>query len=125
MSPVKTPKSPKTGDYNDEFVTKTVQLRGTKYVIRELTVAQYDDIVKMASSENDQGETLIDNTLLRKLMTLESIAEPKLESLDKLPMRLSTKLSAVAQEINYGAEPEEEKEDKPDIEVGDDEEGEA
>jgi hypothetical protein len=126
---VKTPKSPKAGDYNDEFIEKTVNLRGKDYLFRELDVSTYDDLVLLATSKNEAGEEMIDNALLRKLLTVKSCVSPRLpDGLVKMPMRLAQKLQVVAQEINYGIEPEtDDKSDKePDVQEGEpEEEGEA
>lgn len=122
MPVVKTPKSPAAGDYDNEFITKEVTLRGRKYVMRELTVAKYDELVRLATSKNAEGEDLIDNGLLRKLMASASLVEPKTKDLQSLGLRLASKLISVAQEINYGTEPEEGEEKEPDIQEGDPEE---
>lgn len=122
MAAVKTPKSPKAGDYDGEFITRTITLRGREYTFRELDVGKYDELVEMATSRNDTDEEMIDNALLRKLMTVATCVDPKLpEGLTGLPMRLANKLSITAQEVNYGVEPEEQV-TGPDIQEGEPEE---
>jgi hypothetical protein len=129
VAPVKTPKSPRAGDYTDDFIVKKITLRGREFTFRELDVSKYDALVELSTSKNDVGEEMVDNALLRKLMTVASCIDPKLpDGMAGLPMRLANKLSITAQEVNYGIEPEdgEDKEDGPDIQEGEPEaEGEA
>ncbi len=123
-----TPRSPKAGDYNDEFITRKISLRGREYTFRELDVSKYDELVQLATSKNAEEEEMIDNNLLRKLMTVATCVDPKLpDGMAGLPMRLENKLSITAQEVNYGSEPEDGKEEsEPDIQEGEpEEEGEA
>jgi len=125
VSPVKTPKSPKAGDYSDEFVEKIVSLRGREYKLRELDVSTYDELVQLATSKNDAGDEMVDNQLLRKLMTVKTCVSPRLpDGMAGMPMRLANKLTVVAQEVNYGVEPEDGAKDEkaPDIEEGEPEE---
>lgn len=126
MSPVKAPKPPKVGDYSDDFVEKFVTLRGKTYHFRELDVTKFDELVQLATSTNDEGEDMVDNNLLNKLLAVESCVEPTLPTgLQGMPMRLANKLRMVAQEVNYGNEPEE-VEKEPDVQEGEPEaEGES
>lgn len=119
MSPV-TPKSPKAGDYKDEFVERTVTLRGREYTFRELDVSKYDELYAQATSQNENGDDMLDNGLLSKLMTCATVIHPRLpDGLSGMPMRLANKLSSLAREVNYGLEPEEgEKKAEPDIQEG-------
>ena len=113
-----TPKAPRAGDYNKEFAERTVRLRGIDYTFRELDVTAYDDLVRLATSTNEAGDEMIDNGLLRKLVTVKTCVSPQLpEGLSRMPMRLAQKLQLIAQEINYGPEPEEEDEG-PDVREG-------
>lgn len=107
MSSVKAPKSPAAGDYKDEFVVRTVILRGRSYTFRELDVSQYDSLVELATSKDAQDQEMVDNGLLRKLMTVATCVTPRLpDGLAGVPMRLANKLTLVAQQVNYGDEPE-------------------
>lgn len=106
MASVK-PKSPLAGDYKDEFVERTVILRGRSYLFRELDVSKYDELVELSTSKNDQGEDMLDNGLLRKLMTVATCVSPRLpDGLAGMPMRLAQKLTLISQQVNYGDEPE-------------------
>lgn len=128
MSPVKSPRSPKVGEYNDDFVVRQVTLRGREYTFRELDVSKYDELVELCTSKNDRDEELLDNALLRKLMAVATCTDPKLpDGLAGMPMRLANKIAVVAQDVNYGLEPEEGEDKKePDIQEGEPEdEGEA
>jgi hypothetical protein len=125
--PVTTPKAPSAGEFKDGFARDEITLRGVTYKFRELSVAEYDDIVKMCSSTNEAGEELIDNRLLSQMMTVESCETPKMttEKMRKLGMRLSRKLNNVASSLNYGDEPEDKPEKEPDVQEGEPEEGKA
>lgn len=126
MPSVKAPNSPKVSDNNNDFATVDILLRGRNYHFVELSVDKYDDLVKMATikSKTAEGEDqeLIDNSVLRKLMTLASLQDPKLTTLQGLGMRLQQKLVNVAAELNYGDEPEEKPEKEKPFEVGEPEE---
>lgn len=128
MASVKTPRSPKVGDYSDDFIVRKVTLRDKEYAFRELDVTKYDELVELCTSKNDLGEELVDNGLLRKLMTVATCTAPKLpEGLAGMPMRLANKLTLVAQEVNYGLEPEmDDDKEESDVQEGEPEtEGEA
>ena len=123
MSPVKKPpKSPRAGEYADDFIEESVTLRGRTYTFRELDVSVYDDLVEQSTTKNDLNEEMTDNTLLSKLVTVKSCISPRLpDGLQGMPLRLSQKLRQVAGRVNFGDEPEE-KEDEADVQEGEPEE---
>ena len=106
-----------------DFLEEEVVIRGATFKLRELSIGDYDDLVKKSTTtvRNDlTGESRddIDNTLLLKLMVLKSSVDPKLtpEMLAGLPMRVVLKLNQTVNRMHYGDEPETEK--KPDGEAG-------
>ncbi len=100
-----------------------VSVRGTTFKLRELSIGEYDDIVRKATTKqtNALGEETetIDNALLLKMMVLRSSVDPKLtpETLAALPMRVVVKLNSTVNRMHYGDEPEEVT--KPDAESED------
>jgi hypothetical protein len=98
------------------FLEEEVTVRGVSYHLRELSIGDYDELVKKATSKvqnpitGEEVET-IDNSLLLKLMVLKCSFDPKLtpESLAGLPMRVVLKLNQTVNRMHYGDEPAEEK----------------
>lgn len=98
------------------FLEEEVVVRGTTFKLRELSIGDYDELVKKATSKvqnpitGEEVET-IDNSLLLKLMVLKCSFDPKLtpESLAGLPMRVVLKLNQTVNRMHYGDEPAEEK----------------
>jgi hypothetical protein len=104
--------SPLTPDFLEEEVT----VRGMTFRLRELSIGDYDELVKKASKPvtnlaTGQEDEVIDNALLLKLMVLRCSVEPKLtaEALSNLPMRVVLKLNQTVNRMHYGDEPETEK----------------
>ena len=98
------------------FLEEEVIVRGTTFKLRELSIGDYDELVKKATSKvqnplsGEEVET-IDNSLLLKLMVLKCSFDPKLtpENLAGLPMRVVLKLNQTVNRMHYGDEPAEEK----------------
>lgn len=107
-----------TATLSPEFLEEELTVRGTTYRLRELSIGEYDELVRKAttSQTNALGETAetVDNAVLLKLMVIQCAVEPKLtaESLSRLPMRVVLKLNSTVNRMHYGDEPEEAK--KPD-----------
>jgi hypothetical protein len=104
--------SPITPDFLEEEVT----VRGVTYRLRELSIGDYDELVKKATTKTTspmtgQEDESIDNALLLKFMVLRCSVDPKLtpESLAGLPMRVVLKLNQTVNRMHYGDEPETEK----------------
>lgn len=105
--------SPRAGTaLSPEFSELSIIIRGTKFRIRELSIGEYDDLVKKATKtqQNALGEEVenIDNTLLLRLMVLKSVIEPKLtpDVMASMPMRVVLKLNQTVNQLHYGDEPE-------------------
>jgi hypothetical protein len=92
---------------------KAINLRGTVYRFRELSIREYDDLVKKATSVRPNPMTgaddeFVDNTLLLRFMVLRTCVSPKLTQtmLDDLPMPVVLKLNQTVNLMHYGDEPE-------------------
>ena len=99
-----------------DFLEEEVTVRGLTFRLRELSIGDYDELVKKVSKPvtnlaTGQEDEIIDNSLLLKLMVLRCSVEPKLtpESLANLPMRVVLKLNQTVNKMHYGDEPETEK----------------
>jgi len=111
-----------------DFLEEEVTVRGTTYRLRELSIGDYDELVKKATHSitnpitGDDQET-VDNSLLLKLMVIRCSVEPKLtaESLSAMPMRVVLKLNQTVNRMHYGDEPE----SKPDAAPDEGEQGNA
>ena len=93
----------------DDFVEDEVTIRGKTYKFRELSIGDYDDLVKKATRTvpnplTGQDDEQIDNALLLKLMVMKSSTEPKLtpEALANLPTRIAFALNTRVNRLHYG-----------------------
>ena len=96
-----------------DFLEEEVSARGVTYRLRELSIGEYDELVRKATTKQTNAltgsdEEVIDNALLLKLMVLRCSVEPKLtaEILAGLPMRVVLKLNQTVNRMHYGDEPE-------------------
>lgn len=108
-----------------DFLEEEVTVRGMTFRLRELSIGDYDELVKKATKKESDPITgredeVVDNTILLKLMVMRCSVEPKLtaEALSNLPMRVVLKLNQTVNRMHYGDEPETEK--KADDEEGTD-----
>jgi hypothetical protein len=99
-----------------DFVEEEVVIRGSVFRLRELSIGEYDDLVRKSTTKQTNPMTgeeseVIDNSLLLKLMVIKCSVEPKLtaEVLANLPMRVVLKLNQTVNRMHYGDEPESEK----------------
>jgi hypothetical protein len=65
--------------------TKTIEIRGSRFVIRELTIGEYDDLEKKATTKRpnpvnaDAPEIeVVDRQQLLRMMVLKAVVEPHL-----------------------------------------------
>lgn len=105
-----------TAALSPDFLEEEVTARGLTYRFRELSIGDYDELVrkatiKQANAITGEENDVIDNALLLKLMVLKCSVEPKLtaESLSNLPMRVVLKLNQTVNRMHYGDEPATEK----------------
>lgn len=111
------PTSRKTVPTTPDFLTEEVVIRGHKFVLQELSIGEYDELVQKATTTQTDPVTgrefeQTDNTLLLKMMVLKSCVDPKLtpEKLAALPMRVTLKLNAKVNEMHFSEEPDDEEE---------------
>ena len=106
--------SSKVQPLSPDFLEEEVNARGVLYHFRELSIGDYDDLVRKATTKRiapGGGEDeFIDNTVLLKLMVMKCSTDPKLsaEALAALPMRVVMKFNATVNRMHYGDEPEDE-----------------
>jgi hypothetical protein len=103
---------PRTTTLTPEFLEEDVVLRGVTYKLRELSIGDYDELVRKATHTEmnpltGQNEETTDNALLLKLMVMKCSVEPKItpEVLAALPMRAALKLNQTVNRMHYGDEP--------------------
>lgn len=110
-----------TPDFNEEVV----KIRNVDFRLRELSIGEYDNLVKKATVTKPnpltgEDEEVTDNQLLLRFMVLSCVIEPKLDAqkLDSMPTRAVLKLNQTVNRMHFGDEPAEEVEES----VTDDEE---
>jgi hypothetical protein len=103
---------PRTTTLTPEFLEEAVTIRGVTYRLRELSIGDYDELVKKATRSemnplSGQNEETTDNALLLKLMVMKCSVDPKItaETLAGLPMRVVLKLNQTVNRMHYGDEP--------------------
>ena len=108
--------TPRATSLTPDFLEEEVTVRGMTFRLRELSIGDYDELVKKATTKvanplTGQDDESIDNSLLLKFMVLRCSVEPKLtpELLSNLPMRVVLKLNQTVNKMHYGDEPETEK----------------
>ena len=105
--------TPRATSLTPDFLEEEINIRGIPYRLRELSIGDYDELVKKATTKvanplTGQEDETIDNSLLLKFMVLRCSVEPKLtpETLANLPMRVVLKLNQTVNRMHYGDEPE-------------------
>ena len=95
-----------------DFQEEDVEIRGVPFKLRELSIGEYDDLVRKATSTRTNAvtgeeEESTDNTLLLKLMVTKCSVAPKInpEMLASMPMRVVLKLNQTVNRMHYGDEP--------------------
>lgn len=88
----------------DDFRQETITVRGVEYTFRELSAEEYDDIIKMASGEDDNAELAV----VLKLMAARCLVKPELtpDQLSKKPYPVYQQLLRVINKMHF--QPEEE-----------------
>ena len=87
-----------------EFDEKTVEIRGAKFTIRELSAEEYDTCLKAATKQDGD----IDMVLLLRMMVIRSLKEPSMTAEDntKLPYKVSRRLASAVNELHFGDDDE-------------------
>jgi len=103
-------------EMSNKFAEARVTYRGTEYVLRELPMDRYDELVELATAEQTiDGETtkVFDSAAHTKLLTVESLVEPKMtaKQLYSEGTRLVRALQQQVAKLHWDPEPEDKKED--------------
>jgi hypothetical protein len=91
--------------------TVKVEIRGRRYTFRELTISEYDKLIKQATREEPDADgdmqEITDSSLLLRLMILKSCVDPKItpDDLNDFGSKVYRALSSVVNELHYAAEP--------------------
>lgn len=87
------------GKLTVEFEEKAVEVRGRVYRFRELTANEYDEIIKLATDENDNA----DLATVLKLMVIKCCVDPKLTDVTfgELPMPVSRQLTSTVNRMHF------------------------
>jgi hypothetical protein len=110
---------------------KVIKVRDQRYTIQELTIGEYQDLEKKATTKrpnpvNEDAPMIdyLDQTVLLKFMVLKCVIEPKLtaSTLSDLPMRIVLALNKTVNDMHFPDK--DEAEDIVDV-TDEDEEGEA
>lgn len=88
----------------DEFREVTLDIRGVKYQLKELSASAYDDIVKVAAGPDDSADM---NTVL-KMMLAKSLIDPHLDSaqLGAKPFPVLNRLLQEVNRMHFSVEPD-------------------
>lgn len=113
----KPPSEVPTEELDDGFTVVTATLRGTKYVVHEMTAADYQKCVDGAKEKDpDTGFERTNQDVLARLMLDKSIIEPKgmnVADIMKKPTTVVFKLNSIVTEMHYAIlETDEEKADE-------------
>ena len=111
--------TPKVQPLTPEFLEEEVVIRGVTYKFRELSIGEYDELVRKATTPRPNpitgiDEDVVDNTVLLRLMVIACAVEPRLtaETLSRFPMRAAIKVNQTVNRMHYGDEPASEKKDE-------------
>jgi len=113
--------------------TKTIEIRGSRFVIRELTIGEYDDLEKKATSNRpnpvnaDAPEIeVVDRQQLLRLMVLKCVVDPHLTAskFAELPTRVALGLNDYVNKMHFPEE-KESRADLVEIDPDDEEDEEA
>jgi hypothetical protein len=113
-----------TDELTNDFNTATKTYRGVRYVLKELPITEYDELLKLATvvkTVDGEEQEVVDDATLVKLLTQKSIVEPRI--LRPLGTRLWRQLERDVQVLHFGVEPDET--DAKDEDKKDEDEGEA
>jgi hypothetical protein len=100
--------------FTNGLAWSTHEFRDVTYKVTELSIGEYDDIVKKATrkekirDENgvDQEIEVLDNTLQSRMMLKACVVEPEKVDITKLGTRLTLALNGIVNRLHYGIEPD-------------------
>lgn len=92
-------------ELDEEFREESVTLRGTKYVFREISGAQYEECVKLAEGPDGSADL---STVLRLMLPL-SLVSPDLsaEKIYAKPLPVLTAIQNLVNRMHFRPEPDE------------------
>jgi hypothetical protein len=102
--------------FTDGLAWQKLGFRGEVYLVRELPIGEYDEIVKKATrkekvTDPDTGVSnevdMLDQNLQSRLMLKECLVEPASLDVKKLGTRLTVALNRAINNLHYGDEPDE------------------
>lgn len=100
-------------DMSNEFATETHTYRGVTYTVHELSMADYDKTVKLATAKDETtGEDRFDSVAHNKILTAKCVrvggkpVDP--DDLYSKGTRLVRQLQRIVQKLHWDEEPEEE-----------------
>ncbi len=92
---------------------KTIEIRGMRFQVRELTIGEYDDLEKRATSERPNPVNadappieVVDRQQLLRMMVLKSVVEPRLSAAKfaDLPTRVALGLNDYVNRLHFPEE---------------------
>lgn len=103
-------KAPSASDMTNEPLEVRAQFRGTLFVLRAISMADYDKTVEMATREDPETKTeIFDAPAHTKILLSKSLVEPKM-SIDELyrkDPRLVRGVQSKLRELYWDEEPDE------------------
>lgn len=118
--------APRVSDMDNELIEARVKFRGTEYVLRELSMTDYDKTVEQATTPGVDGDPdTFDANQHNKILMAKALVEPKM-SVDTLygkGTRLVRALQREVQKLHF--DPEKDELEKKGEDTADDVAGEA
>lgn len=94
------PEPPPLETFEDGFTVVTATMRGTKYVLREMSAVDYEKCVTQSKGEDGKSDDLT----LGRLMLAKTIKEPEGISVSQIyerPTSVVSALNRIMQEIHF------------------------
>jgi hypothetical protein len=93
-----------------EFATDSFEMRGVTFKLREISIDRYDELLKQCTEMVDINGVDVERTneeLLLRLVTLDSLLEPKLSAsqIRSNGVRFVRTLESRVRALNFGTEP--------------------
>ena len=104
------------GEQSEESPIHTFHLRGSEYVVREVTGTEYEENYRNATTDQEDGRQTVDMWLLDKTLTVLSTtrdgAKLDMGFFDSAPYPVTQKVIAEARGFAWGSEAETDEEIK-------------
>lgn len=101
--------------FTDGLAWEIHEFRGVRYKVTELSIGEYDEIVKKATrtekrtspiTGNPEDVEMLDQQLQSRLMLKACVVEPSRIDVTKLGTRLIVTLNSIVNRLHYGDEPD-------------------